>query len=153
MLAWEMTAIGVDKWGWGIYPLHYLTRGDGLCNHPPPMFWKVNNILTYLYKYSVKINRFCSKNGWFLMIPAKFYQKFLQKYKILVRQAQSTVFFHSSPSLNLRLKVFTKLHDSSCKNTKFSSFWGGHIPPQTPPCAPLNHPNVKNESTPLSVCQ
>ena len=33
--------------------------------------------------------------------------------------------FYQSPALNLRLKVFTKLHDSSCKNTKFFSFWGG----------------------------
>ena len=23
--------------GWGIYPLQYLTRGDGLCNHPPKL--------------------------------------------------------------------------------------------------------------------
>ena len=38
------------------------------------------------------------------------------------------------PASNLYPKVFTKLHDSSFKNTKFSSFWGGHIPPQTPPC-------------------
>ena len=35
---------------------------------------------------------------------------------------KNCVFFYSSPALNLRLKVFTKLHDPSCKNTKFSSF-------------------------------
>ena len=33
------------------------------------------------------------------------------------------------------LKVFTKLHNSSCKNTKFSSFWGKAHPPQDTPCA------------------
>ena len=102
----------------------------------PPILWKVNNILPYLYKFSDEINRFCSKNGWFLMILAKFYQKFLPKYKILVSQAQRTVFFfffYPSPALNLHLKVFTKLHDFSCKNTKFSSFWGGTSLSDTPP--------------------
>ena len=81
----------------------------------------------------------CFKKGWFLMILAKLYQNFLPNCKILVSQAQRTVFY-SSPALNLHLKVFTKFHDFSCKNTKFSSFSGGHIPPQTPPCAPPNHP-------------
>ena len=33
-------------------------------------------------------------------------------------------FFYSLPALNLRQKVFTKSHDSTFKNTKFSSFWG-----------------------------
>ena len=67
------------------------------------------------------------------MILAKFYQKFLPKCKILVSQAQRTVFFYPSPALNLHLKVFTKLHDFSCKNTKFSSFWGGTSPLRYPP--------------------
>ena len=115
-----------------IYPLQNLTRGDGLCNIPP-LWWKVNKILTYLYKYSVKINRFCSKNSWFLMILAKFYQKFLLKSKTLV--SPRNYFFYSSPALNLRLKVFTKLHDSSGKNTKFSSFWGGTSPSDISLCA------------------
>ena len=99
----------------------------------PPILWKVN-ILPYLYKYSDKINKFCFENGWFLMILGKFYQKFLPKCKILVSQAQRIVFFPIACSkFAPRLKVFTKLHDFSCRNTKFSSLWGGHIPPQTPP--------------------
>ena len=100
---------------------------------PPPILWKVNNILPYLYKYSDKINRFCSKNGWFLMILPKLYQIFLASCKILVSQAPKNCVFYPSPALNLRLKVFTKLHDFSCKNTKFSSFSSGAHPPQTPP--------------------
>ena len=127
----------------------------------PTMLWKVNNILTYLYKYSLKISKFCSRNDWFLMIPAKFHQKFLPKYKIFVSQVQRTVFFYSLPALNLCLKVFTKLHDSNCKNTEFSSSWGGTSPSDTPcacKCAigtdtpiKLYPHNVKDESTPLQA--
>ena len=55
------------------------------------------------------------------MISVKFYQQFLPKYIfILVSQARK-----NTPALNLHLKVFTKLHDSSCKNTKFLSISGG----------------------------
>ena len=36
-------------------------------------------------------------------------------------------FFYSSSPLNLRLKVFTKLHNSIHQNTKFSRWGGGHI--------------------------
>ena len=125
--------------------LQYLTRWeDGLCNHPPIL--KVNNILPYLYKYSDKINRFCSNNGWFLMILAKFYQNFLPKCKILVSQAQRTVFFYPSPALNLRLKVFTKLHDLVTKNTNFFQLLRGISPSDTPSVrasAPPNRPHVK----------
>ena len=42
--------------------------------------------------------------------------------------------FYSSSALNLRLKVFTKLHDSISKSTKSSSFWGGALPSDTPLC-------------------
>ena len=66
------------------------------------------------------------------MILAKLYQKFLPKCNILASQAQRTVFFYPLPALNLRLKVFTKLHDFSSKNTTFSSFWGT---PSDNPCA------------------
>ena len=38
-------------------------------------------------------------------------------------------FFYSLPASNLRPKIFTKWHDSSFKNTKFSSFWGGGTSP------------------------
>ena len=51
--------------------------------------------------------------------------------QIRVSQVPKT-YFYSLPAINLRPKVFTKLYDSSLKNTKFSSLWGGHIPPQTP---------------------
>ena len=78
--------------GMGIYALQHLTRGDGLCNHPL-ILWKVYNILTYLFKCSDEINRFCSKNGLFLMILTTFYQKFSPKMQYLVHQAQRTVVF------------------------------------------------------------
>ena len=73
-------------WGMGIYPPpQYLTRG-GLCNHPiPPPCCKMLPIVTNSYKYSVKINRFCSKNGWSLMIVAIFfYPTFSQNSKFFV---------------------------------------------------------------------
>ena len=43
-------------------------------------------------------------------------------------------FFCSLPALNLRQKVFTKSHDSTFKNTKFSSFWGRYLLRHPPPC-------------------
>ena len=70
-----------------------------------------------------------SQNGWFFMI-ANFYQKFLPKSKILISQA------HFSAALNLCLKVFTKLRDSSFKNTKFSDLSGGNVPLRQPLFAP-----------------
>ena len=140
----------------GIYPLQYLTRGDCLCNHPPSILWKVNNILPYLYKYSDKINRFCSKNGWFFFYFSKILSKISPKMQNFGQSDPKKCVFYPSPALNLSLKVFTKLHDFSCKDTKFSCFWGGHILPQTPPvCAiganmPPNHPpNVEDGSSPL----
>ena len=84
----------------------------------PSTLWKINNILTDLYKYSDKNQQILLKNDWFLMIVAEIYQKFLPNIQ------------------TLHLKLFTKLHDLSCKNTKFSSFSGGAHPPQTPHCAP-----------------
>ena len=45
--------------------------------------------------------------------------------------------FSSVPVLNLHLKVFAKLHDSSFKNTKFPSFSGGTFPRH--PCPLANH--------------
>ena len=116
--------LGVEGDG-RIYPLQYLTRGDGLCNHPP-ILWKVNNILPYLYKYSDKINRFYSKNGWYLLM-----QNFIKLF------SQNAKFWSVRPK-----ELF------SCKNTKFSSFSGGTSPSDTP-CArkhaigadaPPNHP-------------
>ena len=48
-----------------IYPLQHYDRGIAYVS---PILWKLfNNILPYLYKYSDKITRFCSKNGWFLI--------------------------------------------------------------------------------------
>ena len=31
----NFTGTGIDPGEWRIYHLQYLTRGDGLCNHPP----------------------------------------------------------------------------------------------------------------------
>ena len=50
----------------------------------PPMLWTVNNILTYLYKHSTQINRFCSKNGGF---DSKILSKVSLKMQIWVSQA------------------------------------------------------------------
>ena len=93
----------------GIYYLQYLTRGMAYVIIPP-ILWKVSNILPYLYKII-----------------------FRQNQQILVSQAQRTVFFYPSPA-SLHLKVFTKLHDSSCKNNKIFQLLRGEHPSDTP-CA------------------
>ena len=89
------------------------------------------------------------------MILAKFYEKFSPKYKILVRKAQRTVvffFFLLIACSKFCLKVFTKLHDSSCKNTKFSTFWGGTPPSDTSLCMQAHnwHWCATNSYPPLS---
>ena len=58
----------------------------------PPILCKVNNILPYLYKYSDRINRYCSKNGWFLMILAKFIKNFSQNAKFWSVRAKELCF-------------------------------------------------------------
>ena len=122
----------------GIYPLQYLTGVVyaifSACCEKLTIFWLIfTNIQS-------KLNRFCSKNGWFLIIVAKFLPKILPKYKILVNQAQRTVFF----ALNLHLKVFTKLNDFSSTNTQISSSWGGTSPLRHPP--PRARKRVTNSS-------
>ena len=109
----------------GIYPLQYLTRGDGLCNHPR-MLWIVNNrpILTYFYKNLAQINKFCSRNGWFLRILAKFYQKFLLKCKIWVSQAQRIVLFLLIACSKFPPKSIHQIARFQFQKDKFSSFWG-----------------------------
>ena len=64
---------------------------------------------------------------------SKILAKISPKIKVLVSQAQSrpTVFSYSSSALNLCLKVFTKLPDSSCKSTSFFSFSEGTSPSDT----------------------
>ena len=135
----------------------------------PPMWWIINHILTYLYKNLYKnsgqINRFCSKNGGFLMILAKFYLKFLQKKAKFAGSVRPKELCFSNPShaLNLRIEIFTKLHFSSFKTIKFASSWGRHIPLRHPPehasaigangisNAPSSHPlNVEDGSTHLA---
>ena len=116
-------------------------QGGGLCNHPPyceklTIFWLIFTNIQSKFRSNIQSDRFCSKNGWFLMILAKVFKKNSPKIQNFGQSGpKNCIFFSSSPALNLRLKVFTKLHDFSSKNTQFSSFWGGHIPPQTPPCA------------------
>ena len=79
----------------------------------PQCFEKLT-VMTCLYKYSVKINRFCSKNSWFLMI--------LPHFITFTNFSPDTAFFHSLPAQNLRLKVSPK-----CTISK------GHTPSQTLP--------------------
>ena len=66
------------------------------------------------------------------MILANFLTKISPKMENL-GQSDPYNFFYSLPALNLHQKVFTKLHDSTFKNTKFSSFWGGYHLRHPPP--------------------
>ena len=134
------------------------------------MLWKVTNNLTYLYKYLVKINRFCSRNNWFLMILAEFYQSFSQNKKLGQSGPKNCVFF-------FLLKVCSKFAPKSIHHIvwfqlqKFKTLQllrGAH-PPHTPPVrasaqgvyvrasaqlanAPSNHipSNVEDGFTPCS---
>ena len=107
-------------------------RRDGLWNHPP-IFWKVNNILSW------QINRFCSKIGWLLMIVSEILSKISPKIQNFGQSGPKNYVFYPSPALNLRLKVFTKLYDFSCKNTELSSFLVGHIPLRHPLCVQVRN--------------
>ena len=107
------------------YRFWYLT-GDGLslsqcCAHSG------ENILTDLKKKKKKGGGELTFN-----ILAKFLTKLSSKMQNL-GQSDPYNFFYSLPALNLRQKVF-KSHDSTFKNTKFSSFWGRYLL-RHPPCA------------------
>ena len=60
------------------------------------------------------------------------------------------LFIYSLPALNLHPKVFTKLHNSSFKNTKFFTFW---IPLRHPLCvqAGIWHCNTPHEIITINV--
>ena len=70
------------------------------------------------------------------MILAKFYQKILQKYKILVSQAQRIKKKKKkkplSPALNLRLKYSPNCMIPVAKMQSFPAFEGAHPPSDTP---------------------
>ena len=107
----------------------------------PLILWIVNNILTYLYKKSAQINRFCSKNGRFLMILAKFYQKFLQKCKIWISQAQR-IFLHIACS-KFALKSIHQIARFQFQKYKiFQLLRGAHPPSDTPWCATKSSPPI-----------
>ena len=57
---------GVDRGEerWGYIPSN-IWQGVAYVIIPPPMLWKVNNILTYLYKYQTKSTDFALKTADF----------------------------------------------------------------------------------------
>ena len=98
------------------------------------------------------------------MILAKYFQKFLPQMQNLGQSDPNNCFFYSSSALNLHLQVFTKLHGSISKNTKFPTSQGGTSPSDTPlcwqmvlMCHQIDPPHVEERSTPpvhsiLLVC-
>ena len=95
----------------------------------PLMLWKVTNILTYLYKYSVKINRFCSKNDWFLMILAIFYQKFLPKYTFWSVRPKELCSFLLIACSKFTPKSIHQIAWFQLQKYRISQLLRGHIPP------------------------
>ena len=69
-------------------------KGGSLCSHPSPNVVNISQYFNFIYKKILpKINRFGSKNGWFLMILTKFYQNFFQNAKFLsVRPPKTDLF-------------------------------------------------------------
>ena len=115
-----------------LYPFQYLTRGMAYVIIPP-YCEKLTIFCINLYKYSDIINRFCSKNGLIFNNSSKILSKISPKMQNFGQSGSKNLFFYPSPALNLHLKVFAKLHNSCCKNTQFSSFWGGTSPLRHPP--------------------
>ena len=93
------------------------------------------------------------------MILTKFSQNFLPKYKILVSQAQRTVFFYSSPDFKFVPKSIYQIARFQLQKYKnFPASEGGHIPLRHPPVRASAHlalmrhqitHHVENGSTPL----
>ena len=119
----------------GYIPSNIWQGGDGQCNHPPQYCERLTIFCLILTNIQTKINRFCSNNSWFLMILAKILPKISPKMQNFGQSGPKNCVFYPSPALSLHLKVFTKLRHSVFKIQKSSSFWGGHIPPHTHPCA------------------
>ena len=104
---------------------------------------------------SAQTNRFWPKHCWFSILAHNFNQNYSQNAKFGSVRPTELVFYSSSPAVNLLPKVLIKLHDSSFKNRKFSSFWGGHIPPlRHPLCTTQNHspPMSKTDLHPWLKC-
>ena len=122
--------------GVGIYPSNFWQGGMAYIIIPHVVNSKQYSDLSL--QKSPQINRFCSKNDWFLMILAKFYQKFLPKCRIWVSQAQRTVFFYSSSALNLCLKVYSLKYTIPVpKIQNFPASERGMSTSDTPLCAEL----------------
>ena len=68
------------------------------------------------------------------MILSKFLIKIFSQNAKFQSVKPKELFFYPSSALNFRLQVFTKLHDSISKNTKFSMQLRRGTSPQTSPC-------------------
>ena len=97
-----------------------------------PILWKVNNILPYHYKYSDKINRFCSINGWFLIILANFIKNFSQNAKFWSVRPKELCFWPIACS-NFAPKSIHQIAWFQLEKCKiFQLLRGAHPPSDTP---------------------
>ena len=144
MIYGSVKSIGIDPKGMEDIPSKYLTsEGMAIILHCCASRWKYSDLSL---NNSAQISRFWPKHCWFSILAHNFNQNYSQNAKFGSVRPIELVFYSTSPAVNLLLKVLIKLQDCSFKNTKFSSFWGGHIPLQTPPCAQHKitpHPHVK----------
>ena len=141
--------------GMGVYPLQYLSRGNGLCNIPSPkltIFWLI------FTKIQCKSIDFALKICWFLMILGLhvFYKKILQKCKIWVSQAQWTSFLYSLSALNCTWRFSPNRMIPVSKIQNFPASEGGTFPLRHPLMGAQAHnwrwrttkssPNVEDDS-------
>ena len=125
-----MVHSGVDPGGGG-GPLN-IWRGGMAYVIIPPMLWKVNNVLAYFTNIQSKATYFAHKNNCFFMILAKFYQKFLPKYKLLVSQAQRSVLLLIA-CYKFLPKSMQQIAWFQLQKFKIFQLLRGHIPLRHPP--------------------
>ena len=123
------------------------------------------DFLSYVHRNSTQSKNFAlNRNCWFLMILAKFYQKFLPNAKFgPVRPKELCVFFlcvfpfffcyffffNSSPDLNFCLYSPYILQNFHFKNTKFSASDRAR-PTQTPPICHVCKCSIDADAPPNS---
>ena len=129
MIYGSVKSTGIDPKGMEDIPSKYLTSGRG---------WQSSSIVVHLGENILTYLKQFSPNQWILaktllifnscsqfltkILAHNFNQNYSQNAKFGSVRPIELVFYSSSPAVNLFPKVLIKLHNSSFKNTKFSSF-------------------------------
>ena len=114
--------------------LQYLTRGMAYVIIP-----HVVNFLGPIFTKFSPFNKFCSENGWVLIILTKFYLKIFPKCKIFCQSGPKNCFFLLIACSKFAPKSIHQIAWFQFWKYKFFSLWGEHIPLRHPLCTQVHN--------------